>query len=63
MANAKVSATKKVGRPATGMGHPVQVRFPASQLDAVDAWIGHQPLGLSRPEAIRRLVDMGLKGQ
>jgi len=39
------------------------VRFEADQLAALDAWIKHQPDALSRPEAVRRLIEFGLKGQ
>jgi len=34
-----------------------------NQLSALDAWIKHQPDELSRPEAVRRLMEIGLKGQ
>lgn len=56
-----VSAIKKPGRPPTGIGTPVQVRFPSDQLAALDAWIAKQPGPLSRPEAIRVLVADGLR--
>jgi len=39
------------------------VRFEADQLAALDSWIRHQPDELSRPEAVRRLMEIGLKGQ
>ncbi len=56
-------STKKIGRPATGKGAPIVVRLQPKQLAAIDAWIEHHPDKLSRPEAIRRLAEMGLKGQ
>jgi cytochrome c553 len=59
----KVSDTKKIGRPATGVGAPVTVRLQPDQIASLDAWIKHQPNELSRPEAVRRLMEIGLKGQ
>jgi hypothetical protein len=64
------SSKKKRGRPALyagskGKGAPqIGLRLPPSELAAVDSWIGKQPKpGPSRPEAIRRLVEIGLKAQ
>lgn len=39
------------------------VRFQPDQLAQLDDWITDQPLlpALGRPEAIRRLVEIGLK--
>lgn len=53
---------KKRGRPVTtGTGTIVGVRMLDSPLAAVDAWIEKQKEpDLSRPEAIRRLVEIGL---
>lgn len=56
----RVSATKKIGRPATGKGTPVQVRLQPDQLAAVDSWAARQKDAPSRPEAIRRLVGKAL---
>jgi hypothetical protein len=52
----------KRGRPVTtGTGTIVGVRMLDSPLAAVDAWIAKQKEpDLSRPEAIRRLVELGL---
>lgn len=44
----------------TGDGHPVQVRFQAELLAALDAWIARQPTPVSRPAAIRAFVVAGL---
>jgi hypothetical protein len=54
-------AKKGRGRPkTTGLGTGILVRMH-DQLDALDAWIERQnEPGLSRPEAIRRLVEIGL---
>ncbi len=52
-----VSATKKIGRPKTGIGTPVQVRLSPEQLTALDEWIAGCPAPKpSRPEAIRMLM-------
>jgi hypothetical protein len=52
---------KRVGRPATGQGIGVQVRFPPDELEALDDWISRDGGLLSRPQAIRRLVGSALK--
>src|SRR5258705_13410017 len=61
------SSKKKRGRPAlyegsNGKGAPqIGLRLPPDDLAAVDAWIARQKEpDLSRPEAIRRLVELGL---
>jgi hypothetical protein len=35
--------------------------LPPEQLAPLDAWIGQQPDRPARPEAIRRLIELGLK--
>ena len=52
---------KSRGRPATGIRQLVGVRLDANVLDAIDDWRGKEMLG--RPEAIRRLVEIGLKAK
>lgn len=55
---------KKRGRPkTTGRGQAVIVRMHDDSLDRLDAWIAKQREPMSRPEAIRRLVEAGLKGK
>jgi hypothetical protein len=49
------------GRPATGQGLGVQVRFPPGELAALDNWIARDGGLLSRPQAIRRLVGLALQ--
>jgi hypothetical protein len=51
---------KKRGPPATGKGEPILVRLQPAQLAALDAWIASQNAQLSRPEAIRRLLEQAL---
>jgi hypothetical protein len=41
----------------------IHLRLEPQQLASVDSWIAHQPDSLSRPEAVRQLVDKGLLGQ
>ena len=54
---------KRRGRPVTtGTGTIVGVRMLDGLLDTLDKWIEKQrDPDLSRPEAIRRLVEAGLK--
>lgn len=48
-----INATnKKRGRPATGIGTPVQVRLQPPELAALDAYRGDQ----TRPAAIRAIL-------
>lgn len=51
----------KMGRPkTTGSGEAQIVRMHKPQIAAIDAWISTQGEEMSRPEAIRRLVGLGL---
>jgi hypothetical protein len=51
---------KKRGRPkSTGSGLPQLVRMHNAQIAAIDKWRCEEDV--SRPEAIRRLVELGLK--
>jgi hypothetical protein len=57
---------KRRGRPSTGGRRDgILVRLEPDQFDKLDAWIAKQKdkAALSRPEAIRRLVELGLKGK
>jgi hypothetical protein len=61
---AKSIRDAKMGRPVTtGPGEPQVVRMHDEQLEAIDAWIAEQGEKISRPEAIRRLVELGLKAK
>jgi hypothetical protein len=57
----KVDQKKKRGRPATGRGAMVSSRIPSSTVDAVDEWASKNDT--TRSDAIRRLVELGLKGK
>lgn len=56
------ASTKRRGRPVTtGTGTTIGVRMLDDRIAALDAWIAKQKEPeLSRPEAIRRLVELGL---
>jgi hypothetical protein len=42
---------------------PVNTRFPPEELQGLDAWIAKQDEVLTRPQAVRRLVEIGLKAK
>jgi hypothetical protein len=48
------------GRPRVD-ATPVNTRFPPDELAKLDAWIARQRDIVSRPEGIRRLVELGLQ--
>jgi hypothetical protein len=52
---------KKIGRPSTGIGPNVGLRLYPEMDAAIEAWIAKQrDPKPSKPEAIRRLVALGL---
>jgi hypothetical protein len=52
---------KRRGRPSTGgRREGIMVRLAPAQFEALDGWIKKHAVE-SRPEAIRRLVEIGLK--
>jgi hypothetical protein len=60
------SSTKNVvrkspGRPATGQDPVTAIRLSKEMRAAVDAWATKQDDAPGRSEAIRRLVELGLK--
>ena len=52
---------KKRGRPPTGKDPQIVARMPAISIASVDAWAVAN--GITRSEAIRRLVELGLKAK
>ena len=48
---------KSRGRPATGQGTLIGVRLQPSHLKAIDAWIAKQNAPVTRPEAIRGMIE------
>jgi len=61
----RVITKKRRGRPVTtGRGTLIGVRLLDAPLASLDEWIAAQnEADLSRPEAIRRLVELGLKAK
>jgi hypothetical protein len=58
-----VISKKKRGPAPTGKGVQVVVRMQPVPLAALDAWAAKQKDQPSRPEAVRRLVERGLKAK
>lgn len=56
-----VLAKKKRGPPPTGKSVQVFVRLRPAPLNASDAWASKQDNQPPRAEAIRRLIELGLK--
>jgi hypothetical protein len=57
MAKQTVIAKKRRGPTPTGKGVPVVVRLQPPQLSALDNWIAQQSASLTRPEAIRAMME------
>ena len=60
MAKSNIRKKKRIGRPRVG-AIPVLVRIPPADMEPIDKWIAEQKGYVTRPEAIRRLVELGLK--
>lgn len=56
-----ISVARKRGRPSTGTTPHVGARFPEALIAEIDVWA--KANDISRSEAIRQLVEMGLKGK
>ncbi|MFT8334679.1 MAG: ribbon-helix-helix protein, CopG family [Acetobacter orientalis] len=54
----KKAIPKKRGRPATGKDPMLAGRVPAEMIEAVERWAAQH--NLTRSEAIRRLIQLGL---
>jgi hypothetical protein len=64
MKAARKNGTKKRrGRPATGQGMQIGTRWPDERVAMIDAWAVAQQDEPGRSEAIRRLVEIGLKAK
>jgi hypothetical protein len=59
----KKAIPKKRGRPATGKAPSRTFRLDDEFMAALDAWAARQGDTPTRSEAIRRLVDLGLKAK
>ena len=62
-ASKKNVVRKRPGRPATGQDPVTAIRLSKEMRAAVDAWAAIQDDEPSRSEAIRRLVELGLKAK
>jgi hypothetical protein len=62
-ASNKVILKKKAGRPATGNDPVRAIRLSDEFVSKVDAWAEKQDDAPGRSEAIRRLVELGLKAK
>ena len=63
MAKRTVLAKKRRGPAATGKGVQVVVRLQPDQLRALDDWIASQDKSLTRPEAMRAMLTIGIASQ
>jgi hypothetical protein len=54
---------KRPGRPATGQDPVTAIRLSGEMRAAVDDWAAKRAVKLGRSEAIRRLVEIGLKAK
>jgi hypothetical protein len=57
----KNAVRKRPGRPATGQDPVTAIRLSKEMRAAVDAWAAAQDDEPGRSEAIRRLVELGLR--
>jgi hypothetical protein len=60
-ASKKNVVRKRPGRPATGQDPVTAIRLSKEMRAAVDAWAAAQDDEPGRSEAIRRLVELGLR--
>jgi len=62
-ASTKNVVRKRAGRPATGQDPVTAIRLSTDMRAAVDTWAAKQDDEPTRSEAIRRLVEIGLKAK
>ena len=58
---ASVAVAKRMARRALAASPNPQ--WTEYEMQSVDEWIGHQGVKMDRPEAIRRLVGLGLRAR
>jgi hypothetical protein len=63
MAKTTLVTKKKRGPPATGHGLQIGERWHPPEIAAIDKWIASQGEEMTRGQAIRRLVELGLKAK
>jgi hypothetical protein len=60
----RVTTKKRRGRPpTTGKGTQIGERWHDAELVAIDAWIENTGEDMTRAQAVRRLVELGLKAK
>jgi hypothetical protein len=60
----RVTTKKRRGRPVTtGKGIQIGERWHETELTAIDAWMASRDEDMTRGQAIRRLVELGLKAK
>jgi hypothetical protein len=60
----RVTEKRKRGRPTTtGVGTQIGERWHPPELAAIDKWIASQGEEMTRGQAVRRLVEIGLKAK
>ena len=60
----RVTTKKRRGRPpTTGSGVQIGERWHEGELVAIDAWIENNGGEMTRAQAVRRLVEIGLKAK
>ena len=57
------NSKKRRGLLPTGKGQLIGVRLQPVQLIGLDEWIASQRIPMTRPEAIRKLMELGHKNQ
>ena len=60
MPRQSVISRKRRGPPPTGKGAPILVRLQPALLSKLEEWITNSDSSLTRPEAIRRLIEYAL---
>jgi hypothetical protein len=63
MAKTTVVTKKRRGPRATGKGLQIGERWHPPEVAAIDKWIASQGEEMTRGQAIRRLVEIGLKAK
>jgi hypothetical protein len=58
-----ISAKQKIGRPPTGITPMIGFRAEAALRAAIEKWAKQQPDEPKLSDAIRRLVELGLKAK
>jgi hypothetical protein len=63
MAKTTMVTKKKRGPPATGQGLQIGERWHPPEVAAIDKWIASTGEQMTRAQAVRRLVELGLQAK